>query len=158
MAALMIAMCVLAGLAMAATRLARGPVVPSGAARGGATPATGRTPLPPTRPLQAMSVAGGGGGAASLWRLATANPHCPLRRMFGTQLLTSSSDSPNELPRCTRMDCDCRYERVRDQRRELRRSGGERRELYRLDDRRDDRRQHGDRRIANRLWATGAAL
>lgn len=156
MSLLPIAMCLLAG-AVAGTILARG----SRAGVATVRPAkTTRAPRPPTRhPSVAGLPTSGGRGVdgGSLWRLATRNPHCPLRRMFGEQVLTCSGDSPNDLPRCTRMDCDCRYERVREQRVAPRRTNRDRREELRLDLDDDDRRRHPDRRRANRAWSTHAA-
>lgn len=160
MTALMFTMSILVGLVIAAALIARCSPLPLVAASSTRKSGAARTPLPSTLRVQTTSLANGGtraGNAASLWRLATANPHCPLRRMVGTQILTSSTDSPNELPRCTRMDCDCRYERVRDQRREPRRTIADRREELRLEFDDEDRRRQPDRRIANRTWAAHAA-
>lgn len=155
MSMLPIAMCLLLG-AVAGTILARGSR--AGVASARPEKAT-RAPLPTSRAPMSTGFPTRGGRViptASLWRLATRNPHCPLLRMFGERVLSTAGNSPDELPRCTRMDCDCRYEPVRDQRREPRRSGGDRREELRLDLADAGRRRHPDRRAANRTWAAHA--
>ncbi len=54
------------------------------------------------------------------------------------------------LPGCTRVNCQCHYERVLDRRRGERRSGEERRDAIRFPD--SDRRENPDRRRSVRPW------
>ena len=105
------------------------------------------------RPVRtADPVAAAEKGLGQLWQLQSNGSNCALSRSFGTRRLATSETVPLAQPHCRRIDCQCYYQPIADQRGRPRRAGGERRELFRLTSTKPERRLQGDRRRNGQAW------
>lgn len=91
-------------------------------------------------------------GLGQLWQLQSNGTNCALSRSLGTRRLATSETVPLAQPHCRRVDCQCYYQAIADQRGRPRRAGGERRELFRLTTAKPERRLQGERRSNGQAW------
>ncbi|MFT3807073.1 hypothetical protein [Arenimonas sp.] len=108
---------------------------------------------PLARPVRvADPVAAAGKGLGQLWQLQSNGTNCSLSRQFGPRRLPTSETVPLAQPHCRRIDCQCYYQPVPEQRKRARRDGEDRRELFRVTGTKPERRLRHERRRSGMAW------